>query len=430
MQNDIFVYQMNEESEYELVGIVYEYSSLIWHEKLKEPGSFELQCPKTSINFRFLKPENIIQLENHTQGKAHQSGLVRAAIITEVSISDEENDMKVTGRMLDYLLTWRNTPDTPRTGTGTYGNALFQLIDAGARATIPGSRWLKTQADYAAIGSDAGTPTFAYGELYTAAQSFVSVENNVYFEIGFDPANASPFVYNIFAGRDLSATVEFSTTLANLEAFNYTSGIADYKNVAKIAGEKIDETSAPYTSVLLGNRVIDYWPIEGEQAQGWQRRELFVDVSDVKSSDYFPIATEDIYKTTVTASGIVVETDEIAVKAGDPIPFEYQTPQQRATVWGNVALALRQRGAEALAEHQKTETVDFEIVDFGQYEYMIDWDLGDVVLVSDDEKGISLAVAVTEVQEVFDSDGYKVVPVFGTPAPSLQRMIRRDKQWR
>lgn len=914
MKNDILVYTPTGPASYELTAIVHEYSSLIWHEKCKEPGEVQLNAPKTETNLRALVEENVLMLENHTVGKAHQSGLVRGAIITEVTDSEDEEDLVVTGRMLDWLLTWRTVPDSPKTGSGTYGAALYDLLAAGA--TFDAVRWLKSRDDYAAMGSDAGNPTYEQGELYEVAQSLIGVEKNLYFEVGFtpepepapepepewkttgkvhsttvetiadskvgktviygasetgdgrlpsgyteleyiestgtqyidtgfvpndktratldfeigeisstvgmfgsrqsssgsyadsycvwgisgnkirsdfgetrnqsfdvsvnvrhsvdkngnatfldgvekvvasessfespetmvlfavksgtsvsnfssfkfvsmkvyddgllvrdyvpckdkggqvglydlansefygnrgsgsfvagpevpklpagytrleyiestgtqyidtgikvssetkmmldfkfnvstyntyigmmgtrissssksfcvwrwntqqlrsdygdsvktfignadterhvivkdattttvdgetkaqetrvnfdtglnaylfavnesnspsypgpmrvyrfeiyndgilsgsfvpcknqsgdvgmydtvsskfygnegtgsfvagqeieipsvpmsevglafngekwtldlggktlgegqiltverdgsanidgvsiplqtmptmpsidveistasslphyfeleylqqgekgEPTERSPLVLNIFQGRDLSSKVEFSTELANLKGFEITSGITDYRNVAKVVGE------------------FTVWYPSGERPTGLDRREIYVDGSSVKSEDYYPTA----------GSGGVIdeETGEMVVEPYQPIPPEYQTASQKEEVLAKVTAAMYQLGAEAVADHPKTESVNFEILDFGQYEYMEDWDLGDVVRVSDENKGLSFNMAITEVQEVFDSEGYRVVPTFGTPAVSLQKVIRRLKR--
>lgn len=78
---------------------------------------------------------------------------------------------------------------------------------------------------------------------------------------------------------------------------------------------------------------------------------------------------------------------------------------------------LRQRGMEKLAECPKVENFEGDGENVGNFEYLKDWDLGDIVTVQYAQLGITMHERVTEVEEVYERGVATFTPTFGSPVP-------------
>ena len=78
---------------------------------------------------------------------------------------------------------------------------------------------------------------------------------------------------------------------------------------------------------------------------------------------------------------------------------------------------LQQRGIDKLAECRKVESFEGDGENVENFEYMKDWDLGDIVTVEYTRLGITMDERVTEVEEVFEAGVATYTPVFGSPLP-------------
>lgn len=74
-------------------------------------------------------------------------------------------------------------------------------------------------------------------------------------------------------------------------------------------------------------------------------------------------------------------------------------------------LLLRERGMEKLAEHEVTETFEAEINPERPFAYKRDWNLGDIVSVTN-EYGITAKPRIVEIIECWDENGYTAIPKF------------------
>ena len=74
-------------------------------------------------------------------------------------------------------------------------------------------------------------------------------------------------------------------------------------------------------------------------------------------------------------------------------------------------ILLGMQGAEELESTKETVEFSGEMLDVNQYRYGVDYNLGDKVSVVN-EYGIKGTAIVTEITEVEDENGYKIVPTF------------------
>lgn len=220
------------------------------------------------------------------------------------------------------------------------------------------------------------------GSLYDALYN-MAYEADIGFSILFDPYNKR-LVFEVRAGVDRTQEqqendpVVFSTDLEDVLSSTYYLNVEDVKNVAMVQGE---EKNGKRATVYVGDT----------DSVGFGRKELYVDARDLQSEAY----------------------DESGIS-------HTLTPEQYNAI-------LVQRGNEKLAEHQKTETFEAQIRQFGdvQYEFGIDYQKGDKVTVVDRQLGLSVSARITSVEEDFD-DEYALVLTFGYSYPTLLQRAKRQ----
>lgn len=179
-------------------------------------------------------------------------------------------------------------------------------------------------------------------------------------EGGTEPTNISKWKLTISAGKDRTkgntqgnVPVVFSQSLSNIARTNYELESKQYCNVAYVAGEGEEEQRKWY-EVYAKEEVA-----KGvEDKSGWQRNELWIDARDVQSKD----------------------------KEGNELTDE------------EYEQLIKQRANEKFAENEKGESYTATITEANkQYTYGIDYVLGDLVTVIDDELGITVDAQVTTV---------------------------------
>lgn len=79
--------------------------------------------------------------------------------------------------------------------------------------------------------------------------------------------------------------------------------------------------------------------------------------------------------------------------------------------------ALRQRGRDKLAECALYNYVECEAIPYGNFEYLKDYDLGDIVTIKKEGWGITQNLRLSGVTEVYENGTQTIQPVFGEPAP-------------
>ena len=86
---------------------------------------------------------------------------------------------------------------------------------------------------------------------------------------------------------------------------------------------------------------------------------------------------------------------------------------------------LKQRGAETLAECKDIKTFESKINTRGNNVYKVDYDLGDIVTISDKKWGLTIDTRITEIEEVYESGTVAINPTFGNNIPTILDKIKR-----
>lgn len=169
--------------------------------------------------------------------------------------------------------------------------------------------------------------------------------------------------------------VIFSKEFDNVLRQNYAESDSDYKTTAIVAG---DGEGADRTYVTTNNNF-----------SGLERYELFVDARDLQST-YMNQNNEEI-----TLS-----------------PAEYQS-------------MLSERGKDKIAEYTKIATFESEIDTYSQFEYGVDYDLGDKVSIVNDDLGIVMHTRVVSAVQSYKRQGESLDIAFGDNIPTLLDKLKR-----
>lgn len=339
----LYVYNSN----YERIGYIESYSYLSWVRRYSSTGEFELKCAPEYLPL--LSLGNILAKTNDNEG----------AVIETITIESLEEEMlTVRGRFLSVLLESRIIWET-ETLNGDIGDCIGQLISNHAVNPVDANRIIPNLSyEHVVIGKNISIQA-SYKNLLEAVTGILS-EAAVGIKALLTPQGTSLSLYN---GRELPFV--FSREFENLLSQNYSDSVKDYANIAKIAGEG---EGSERQIVVIGNE------------SGLDRREIFVDARDLRSSEY--IDNEEYLK------------------------------------------ALELRGNEKLFEKRRRESFDAAANTNSNLSYRTDYDLGDIVTVKSRLLGISKRLRITEITETYDADGIHVDLVFGDPLPTLNEKLK------
>lgn len=282
-----------------------------------------------------------------------EAGIIEGAVVGESTTGGEE--ITATGRFGSCQLCQRIiTPTINYSGT----------VEGGMRKVVSDNAITARPVSHLSLGAAQG---------YTEACAFQATGKNVQTTLtalakasglGYIARLDVPgrqWVFEVYKGADKTVTqtagpyVLFSDEFGNITGPQYTYNEQAFKNYAYVAGE--GEGSA---------RVV----VEVDQTNGEPRRELWVDARDLQK--------------------------------GELTDTQYQAQ-------------LIQRGLEKLAEAARAESFEAAAVDTANFEYLADWDLGDIV--SFEKWGLLLNRRITEVEEVYENSVATITPVCGTPLP-------------
>lgn len=355
------------DTNFNIVGIVDDYQSMIWTERYAEAGDFELYGAIGSTISKYCQLGYFVTIPESN----------RAMIIESIEVSQELNEsdkILVSGRSLEALLLRRIVWDQTILSGETYGkvqNAVKKLLTDNAiepedtNRAIPNLIFLDSaEEDITSLEFDSAQ--FTGNTLYDAVKQFADA-----FDIGFKiELFGTNLVFSLFAGKNRSFEqstynyVVYSSEYDNLLSSDFKQNITNFSNVALVAGE--GEGSE--------RRKIKYY-YDFSEPSGMNRYELFVDARDISST------VDD------GQGGSTQLTDQ---------EYEYE---------------LANRGASKLAEVAEDYSFDAQIDTINSYQYGTDYFIGDILQLIDD-MGNSGQFRITEFIRSMDASGYSAYPQF------------------
>ena len=190
----------------------------------------------------------------------------------------------------------------------------------------------------------------------------IGLMEGIGWEIVYNPTT-DQFDFDIIMGVDRHASVFFDFAFETLEKWEELDSIVESKTLALVAGQ--GEGAAR-------DVVVRY---QGSMPTGFARREAFIDARDI-------------------ALGSTAE--------------------------------LNARGDAFLAATAAETRLEATIHAFGSFKYGTDWDMGDLVLVRNEERGISYTARVVEVEKAFESSASApvVTAVIDRPFPTMKEQVQ------
>lgn len=349
---------------FNLFGEIDDYLSLIWTRRWHKPGEFSLHLDLNSLYTDTLKEDNLIILGDNV-------GIIK---YIQFATGEEDKDMAesvlIRGLTLSSLVNRRITLPPQGQSHDIVKGSAETVMKHYVKNNCVNPTDIKRRIPRLVVAADLSRG----GELtYQSRLKALDLELeqlSLISGLGWDirpDYESGYFVFDIFEGRDLTQNqtshnpVIFSIEFDNIRGQTYVSNSLDYKNQAYVGGqgEGVERT------------IIEV----GDNAEGWDRYEVFVDARDVENEELLP-----------------------------------------------------SRGKEKLLELAQIQSFESRIDHDSTFKYKKDWDLGDIVTVQNRKWGITLNTRITEITEIYEPDGFKLEATFGDTIPTLTDKIKSEIQ--
>lgn len=390
MRLEVFDFELNR------LGLIEMYSTITYTLKFVDVGSFELKCAINKQNVKLIQKNRFLWIEDEVCG-----------IIQYISSSTDDGTITAKGKLAKEMLNWRWVyPCFVKTGEPA---ALAESI-VNIHCVNPSESKRKMRG---LVIGNAGyvinKPHITYqktGDTVLTSVQNISTANNLGFEIYFNPRNVNPFKFVMLEGKDRTIgnkdgnkPVVFSRDFENIVSGSYEYNDDSFRNVALVAGETADGSNNENAARTF--LVVDQ--VGSENASSFYRKELYVDARDLQSEYSEEVTTKDDEGNNTT-----------------------ETVQKKMTEQEYNA-TLSNRGFEKMGEMLVEESYESQIRTDARtiYQFGKDYTYGDYVTVIDKSLGIMLNVQITEMQIVYDANGYDYIPTFGNSVPTILKKIKR-----
>lgn len=346
-------------TDFETIGIIDYYVSLIWTERYAEAGDFELYLRGDSSVFDIVQQGYYLYLK----------GAEMTMIIEQIEINTDVEDgdeMIITGRSLESILDRRII--FPQTNLdGKLQNGVKKLLTENVISPEDSDRQISnfifSNSEDTAVTDLKLEAQYTGDNLYDTICA-ICASNSLGFRITLTEENQ--FQFSLYSGIDRSYDQEINTYVVfaanydNLISSNYLESNKSLKTITVVAGEG-EGTERKTTTVSC----------TAGAGAGLYRRELFTDARDLSST---------------TNSEETMSEEAYYAK-------------------------LEQRGLEQLAENVSIITFEGEVENGQTFTFGTDYHIGDVVQLVD-KYGREGTVRVTELVRSISTTGVQIYPTF------------------
>ena len=234
-------------ADFEILKIIDGFSSLIWHRRYYEPGSFELHCTHDAFP-AFVEASYVCRPDRQEIG-----------VIESYSLSGLTCSAK--GRFLECL-----TEEKIIYPAKKYSTKTPEYISRDLIATfLPDIQ--RAAANDPEIGSQITTQITGKNLMEYVYELLATVEAS--FSVTCD-LSSGELTFSVWQGADRTKSAIFSQEWDNLKSFGYQYSGKDIKNYALVAGA--GEGAARKTAEI-------------DNSQGGRRREIFIDARDMQQDE-------------------------------------------------------------------------------------------------------------------------------------------------
>lgn len=336
------------------VKLIDEYISLIWTDRYNEAGDFELYLDASLENVK------TFQIGMYLSSTSSEHMMIIETVEIKSDIEDGSK-LIVSGRSLESILSRRIVWNQTIFENKSIQDIIYKLLNDSVISPTNINRrianFIFNRID------DEQVNAIKLDRQYTGDNVY-SIINDLCMQygIGFKLLRINgEFQFSIYKGKDHTQNVDsfvmFSPRFDNLISSNVIASIKEMMNVACVAGEG------------EGNerKIIS----AGNEIGGLDRIELFVDARNISSRTDSNVNLSDA---------------------------QYQS-------------LLKAKGIEELNGHSFKTTIESEVDYNGIFQYKKDFDVGDIVNVSN-EFGYSGKLRITELVISDSIDGITIVPTF------------------
>ncbi|WP_153465145.1 Gp37-like protein [Sediminibacillus terrae] len=368
------------------------YESLQFPRSFYGKGEFELHINRYMDGAEVLKKGNIIVLDK----KANKAGIILTREIALDEKGKASENWKITGYTLDGLISRRQTVPSSDDAGGydrKSGDAETVMKHYVKKHFVnPEDPKRKMPMIEVAPNKHRGDHIAWESRFKVVSDEFETIgkQTGLGWTVYADTANKK-FIFDVMEMKDLTkgnksgfTPVVFSPEFGTIKDQSFTDSDKDYKNVGYVGGPGEGE-----------ERIIVQ---VGEEAEGLERIETFIDARDIGSED------------------------------------EEQTNQE-------VEHQLKERGEQKLLEKGRLLSFEAQIftpiteevnrIPNGKpiaktpFEYEVDFDIGCRVTILNKKWGIMLAAPIVELKEIHEVNGFTLEGTFGEAKPTLITKIKK-----
>lgn len=336
------------DKDFNKIAIIDDYKSLMWCKRYNQIGALDLQIVANEETISVLKKGNYISRDD-------DDSVYKIEIIEINTAEGKDNSLIIGGTEIKKIIHQRIAYETNMYDT-TVENVIRGLIENNIINPVNSNRRIDNfyLGDFQNF-TDLIKTQITYSNVGEKIESLCKTYGYGYKVTLEDDGK---LYFKLYSGKNRTDDqnelphVVFSNEQENVISSKYNLDSSEFKNVALIAGEGEGDTRV---KTEIGT------------ATGLDRHELFVDGKSLS-----------------TNNGEILDSEYIQL--------------------------LQEQGKEELS--QNVDVISFEaMVDTSLYEYKIDFDLGDIVTISN-EFGISANARIIEIIETWDSEGYTFEPKF------------------
>ena len=343
----LYVWKL-ENNTFTKIKVIDNATSVIWVKRFNAVGNFELYIKASTELLELFTGDIFITRDESNVGMYVEK--------VQLNTDSENGDyLVITGRSAECILSWRVVMRVVYSSESTTAEYIIRnSIDKTLISDIiPNNNisWLTLGEDHE--WQDYITRQYTGKNVLDIVQD-LCVTYNYGFEFEW---NGSGFTINLYKGTDRSydqtenTYIVFSPEFENLGNTEYIQDTMNYANGAIIGGEG-EGTERKFAVVLP------------QGITGFNRRMIYIDARQSSSDDL----TESQY------------TDMLIAQ-----------------------------GKEELEQRKITTSFNGEILNYNNYTYGVDYNLGDKVSIIN-EYGIRGNATITEITEVEDDTGYRLIP--------------------
>lgn len=398
------IYILNRD--FQMIGMIDNAESIIWHKKYNDIGEAEIYTPCSETLIELLQKGNYLYRYDDDMFCRIDDFKIQTTVENGNYIVATAHDICsiLSGRITRWQVTF----------SGRVAEYLYKLVNENAIAPEQVNRTISNlefdNSNFSELKATTDSTTVADDLLNLIITTCKAHEYG--FRITYIP-ETEKLVMRLYNGIDKATGengdyIEFSPEFANINSSEYHATDAAFKNMVYVGYKDRNDNF----------HMLAHYNTETEPS-GDDRHEIYVDgtgtprtVEESELKQMFSGVTryDDYYMATVNNERIKVATVEMTT---------IETEGEEAEVSEIItltdyayAMVLRRLAREALSEHRAVESFTGEVDTVSSYQYKVDYDLGDVVMVRN-EYGIEAEARITEIIESDDvSNGYIVTPIF------------------